>query len=235
MCYVKVLCDYVVQKTKKIMLDKTGIAKRIAQEIQDGWYVNLGIGIPTLIANYVPDDLNVVFQSENGILGMGPFPYEGEEDADLINAGKQTITALPGAVIFDSATSFAMIRGQHIQLTVLGAMEVADNGDIANWKIPGKMVKGMGGAMDLVASSERIIVAMMHTNKRGQSKLLKQCSLPLTGVKCVKKVVTNLAVMDITSDGFKLLERAPGVSIEDIKNATEGRLLIEGEVPEMKI
>jgi len=217
------------------MLDKTGIAKRIAQEIQDGWYVNLGIGIPTLIANYVPEDLNVVFQSENGILGMGPFPYEGEEDADLINAGKQTITALSGAVIFDSATSFAMIRGQHIQLTVLGAMEAADNGDIANWKIPGKMVKGMGGAMDLVASSERIIVAMMHTNKRGQSKLLKQCSLPLTGVKCVKKIVTNLAVMDITPDGFRLLERAPGVSIQDIKNATEGRLVIEGDIPEMKI
>lgn len=217
------------------MLDKTGIAKRIAQEIQDGWYVNLGIGIPTLIANYVPEDLNVVFQSENGILGMGPFPYEGEEDADLINAGKQTITALPGAVIFDSATSFAMIRGQHIQLTVLGAMEVADNGDIANWKIPGKMVKGMGGAMDLVASSERIIVAMMHTNKRGQSKLLKQCSLPLTGVKCVKKIVTNLAVMDITPDGFRLLERAPGVSIEEIKSATEGRLVIEGDIPEMRI
>jgi len=217
------------------MLDKTGIAQRIAQELQDGWYVNLGIGIPTLIANYVPDDLNVVFQSENGILGMGPFPFEGEEDADLINAGKQTITAMPGAAIFDSATSFAMIRGQHIQLTVLGAMEVADNGDIANWKIPGKMVKGMGGAMDLVASAENIIVAMMHTNRKGQSKLLRQCSLPLTGVKCVKKVVTNLAVLDITSHGFKLLERAPGVSIDTIKEATEGRLVIEGDIPEMDI
>ncbi len=217
------------------MLDKTGIAKRIAQELQDGWYVNLGIGIPTLIANYVPDGLNVVFQSENGILGMGPFPFEGEEDADLINAGKQTITAMPGAVIFDSATSFAMIRGQHIQLTVLGAMEVADNGDIANWKIPGKMVKGMGGAMDLVASSDNIIVAMMHTNRKGQSKLLRQCSLPLTGVKCVKRIVTNLAVMDVTPNGFKLIELAPNVSVEEVKNATEGRLVIEGEIPEMKL
>lgn len=217
------------------MLDKTGIAKRIAQELQDGWYVNLGIGIPTLIANFVPDDLQVTFQSENGIMGMGPFPYEGEEDADLINAGKQTITALPGAAIFDSATSFAMIRGQHIDLTVLGAMEVSDNGDIANWKIPGKMVKGMGGAMDLVASADNIIVAMMHTNRKGASKLLRQCSLPLTGVSCVKKVVTNMAVLDITDQGFKLLERAPGVSVEDIKAATEGRLIVEGDIPEMKI
>ncbi len=217
------------------MLDKKGIAKRIAQEINDGWYVNLGIGIPTLIANYVPDDMNVVFQSENGILGMGPFPFEGEEDADLINAGKQTITAMPGASIFDSATSFAMIRGQHIQLTVLGAMEVAENGDIANWKIPGRMVKGMGGAMDLVASADNIIVAMMHTNKRGQSKLLKRCSLPLTGVKCVKKIVTNMAVLDITDEGFKLIERAPGVSVEEIQNATEGKLIVEGDIPEMKI
>ena len=217
------------------MLDKQGIAKRIAQELRDGWYVNLGIGIPTLIANYIPEGINVEFQSENGILGMGPFPFEGEEDADMINAGKQTITAMPGASIFDSATSFAMIRGQHIQLTVLGAMEVADNGDIANWKIPGKMVKGMGGAMDLVASADNIIVAMMHTNKRGASKLLRQCTLPLTGVKCVKKVVTNLAVMPIPPDGFKLLERAPGVSVEEIKNATEGRLVVEGDIPEMKI
>ncbi len=217
------------------MLDKQGIAKRIAQELQDGWYVNLGIGIPTLIANYIPEGISVEFQSENGILGMGPFPFEGEEDADLINAGKQTITAMSGASIFDSATSFAMIRGQHIQLTVLGAMEVADNGDIANWKIPGRMVKGMGGAMDLVASADNIIVAMMHTNKRGKSKLLKNCTLPLTGVRCVKKIVTNLAVLDVTPDGFKLLERAPGVSVEDIKNATEGRLVIEGDIPEMKI
>jgi 3-oxoacid CoA-transferase subunit B len=215
------------------MLDKTGIAKRIAQELRDGWYVNLGIGIPTLIANYVPEGLNVVFQSENGIMGMGPFPYEGEEDADMINAGKQTITAMPGAAIFDSATSFAMIRGQHIQLTVLGAMEVADNGDIANWKIPGKMVKGMGGAMDLVASAENIIVAMMHTNRKGESKLLRQCTLPLTGVQCVKKIVTDLAVLDVTPNGFKLIERAPGVSVEEIKAATEGRLIVEGDVPEM--
>ena len=220
-------------KKKKSMLDKTGIAKRIAQELRDGWYVNLGIGIPTLIANYVPEGLNVVFQSENGIMGMGPFPYEGEEDADMINAGKQTITAMPGAAIFDSATSFAMIRGQHIQLTVLGAMEVADNGDIANWKIPGKMVKGMGGAMDLVASAENIIVAMMHTNRKGESKLLRQCTLPLTGVQCVKKIVTNLAVLDVTPNGLKLIERAPGVSVEEIKAATEGRLIIEGDVPEM--
>lgn len=217
------------------MLDKKGIAKRIAQELRNNWYVNLGIGIPTLISNYIPEGIDVEFQSENGILGMGSFPYEDEVDADMINAGKQTITARPGASIFDSATSFAMIRGQHIQLTVLGAMEVADNGDIANWKIPGKMVKGMGGAMDLVASAENIIVAMMHTNKRGESKLLRQCTLPLTGVKCVKKVVTNLAVLDITPQGFKLIERAPGVSVDEIKNATEGRLVIEGDIPEMKI
>ncbi len=217
------------------MLDKKGIAKRIAQELRDGWYVNLGIGIPTLIANYIPEGISVEFQSENGILGMGPFPFEGEEDPDLINAGKQTITARSGASIFDSAISFAMIRGQHINLTVLGAMEVSDNGDIANWKIPGRMVKGMGGAMDLVASADNIIVAMMHTNKRGASKLLKHCTLPLTGVRCVKKVVTNLAVLDITPSGFKLLERAPGVSVDDIKNATEGRLVIEGDIPEMKI
>jgi len=216
------------------MLDRNQIAQRIAQELQDGWYVNLGIGIPTLIANYVPKDINVVFQSENGILGMGPFPIEGEEDADLINAGKQTITALPGASIFDSATSFAMIRGQHIQLTVLGAMEVSQTGDIANWKIPGKMVKGMGGAMDLVASADNIIVAMSHTSRSGKSKLLKSCSLPLTGVRCVKKIVTNMAVLDITDDGFKLLERAPGVSVEEIQKATEGRLIVEGDVPEMR-
>ncbi len=217
------------------MLDKNGIAKRIAQELQDRWYVNLGIGIPTLVANYIPEGISVEFQSENGLLGMGPFPTEEEVDADLINAGKQTVTTLPGASIFDSSTSFAMIRGQHVQLTVLGAMEVADNGDIANWKIPGKMVKGMGGAMDLVASAENIIVAMMHTNRAGESKLLTECTLPITGVKCVKKVVTNLAVLDITSQGFKLLERAPGVSVEEIKNATAGRLVIEGDIPEMKI
>lgn len=221
-------------KTKK-MLDKTGIAKRIAKEVQDGYYVNLGIGIPTLVANYVRDDIEVEFQSENGVLGMGPFPFEGEEDADIINAGKQTITTLPGASFFDSATSFAMIRGQHVDLTILGAMEVAENGDIANWKIPGKMVKGMGGAMDLVASAENIIVAMMHTNRAGESKLLKKCSLPLTGVGCVKKIVTNLAVIEVTDKGFKLLERAPGVSVEDIQKATEGTLIIEGEIPEMSL
>ena len=215
-------------------LDKNGIAKRIAQELIDGWYVNLGIGIPTLVANHIPKGINVEFQSENGILGMGPFPFDGEEDADLINAGKQTITALPGAVYFDSSTSFSMIRGQHVQLTVLGAMEVSENGDIANWKIPGKMVKGMGGAMDLVASADNIIVAMMHTNKAGESKLLERCSLPLTGVNCVKKVVTNLAVLEILSEGgFKLIERAPGVSVEQIINATSGKLIVEAEVPEM--
>ena len=216
------------------MLDRNQIAQRIAQELQDGWYVNLGIGIPTLIANYVPTDIAVEFQSENGILGMGPFPYAGEEDADLINAGKQTITARPGAAIFDSATSFAMIRGQHVDLTVLGAMEVAQNGDIANWKIPGKLVKGMGGAMDLVASAENIIVAMMHTNRRGESKLLDRCSLPLTGVGCVTKVVTNMAVLEIRDGAFHLLERAPGVSVENIKQATAGRLVVPTSVPEIK-
>lgn len=217
------------------MLDKDGIAKRIAREVKNGYYVNLGIGIPTLVANYVPKGIDVEFQSENGVLGMGPFPYEGEEDADVINAGKQTITTLRGASFFDSATSFGMIRGQHVHLTILGAMEVADNGDIANWKIPGKMVKGMGGAMDLVASADNIIVAMMHTNKAGQSKLLKKCTLPLTGVNCVRKIVTNLAVLEITDRGFKLLERAPGVSVEEIKQATEGRLAIEGDIPEMQL
>jgi 3-oxoacid CoA-transferase subunit B len=217
------------------MLDKTSIAKRIAQEIKNGFYVNLGIGIPTLVANYVRKDIEVEFQSENGVLGMGPFPFEGEEDADIINAGKQTITALPGASFFDSALSFSMIRGKHVDLTILGAMEVAENGDIANWKIPGKMVKGMGGAMDLVASAENIIVAMMHTNKEGESKLLKKCSLPLTGVGCVKKIVTNLAFLEIVEGGFKLIERAPGVSVESIRKATEGNLVISGEIPEMKI
>jgi len=217
------------------MLDKIGIAKRIAKEVKDGYYVNLGIGIPTLVANYVRDDIEVEFQSENGVLGMGPFPYEGEEDADIINAGKQTITTLPGASFFDSSMSFSMIRGKHVDLTILGAMEVSENGDIANWKIPGKMVKGMGGAMDLVASAENIIVAMMHTNKEGESKVLKRCTLPLTGVGCVKKVVTNLAVLEVTDKGFKLLERAPGISMETIVNATEGHLIVEGDIPEMDI
>ncbi|AWH73845.1 succinyl-CoA--3-ketoacid-CoA transferase [Dokdonia sp. Dokd-P16] len=215
-------------------LDKNQIAQRIAREVQDGYYVNLGIGIPTLVANYVREDIDVEFQSENGVLGMGPFPYDGEEDADIINAGKQTITTLPGASFFDSATSFSMIRGKHVDLTILGAMEVAENGDIANWKIPGKMVKGMGGAMDLVASAENIIVAMMHTNRAGESKLLKKCSLPLTGVGCVKKIVSNLAVLEVTEDGFKLLERAPGVSVEEIQAATEGTLIVDGDIPEMK-
>lgn len=215
-------------------LTKDQIAQRIARELKDGYYVNLGIGIPTLVANYIPEGFDVVLQSENGLLGMGPFPFDGEEDADLINAGKQTITTLPGSVFFDSATSFAMIRGKHVQLTVLGAMEVAENGDIANWKIPGKMVKGMGGAMDLVASAENIIVAMQHTNRAGESKLLKKCSLPITGVQCVKLVVTDLAVLEVTaSQGFKLLERAPGVSVDEIIAKTEGRLVVEGEIPEM--
>ena len=216
-------------------LDKNGIAKRIAQELQNNTYVNLGIGIPTLVANHIPSAINVEFQSENGVLGMGPFPLEGEEDPDMINAGKQTITTLPGAALFDSAISFSMIRGNHIQLSVLGAMEVAENGDIANWKIPGKMVKGMGGAMDLVASSENIIVAMTHTNRKGQSKLLRNCSLPITGVECVKKVVTDLAVIQITKNGFKLLERAPGVSVEEIISKTEANLIVSNEIPEMKI
>ena len=218
-------------------LDKDQIAQRIAQELTDGWYVNLGIGIPTLVANYIPQGIEVEFQSENGILGMGPFPFDGEEDADLINAGKQTITAMNGAAYFDSATSFAMIRGQHVQLTVLGAMEVSENGDIANWKIPGKMVKGMGGAMDLVASADNIIVAMMHTNKKGESKLLENCSLPLTGVNCVKKIVTNLAVLNVLpSGGFELLERAPGVTVEEIKSATKGKIIINSsKIPEMQL
>ena len=215
------------------MLGKEEIARRIAQEVKDGYYVNLGIGIPTLVANYVRTGLSVEFQSENGVLGMGPFPFEGDEDPDVINAGKQTITTLKGASFFDSAFSFGMIRSQKVDLTILGAMEVAENGDIANWKIPGKMVKGMGGAMDLVASAENIIVAMMHVNKAGESKILKKCTLPLTGVGCVKKVVTELAVLEITPQGFKLLERAPGVSVAQIIAATEADLIIEGEIPEM--
>jgi 3-oxoacid CoA-transferase subunit B len=216
-------------------LDKNEIAQRIAQELENNTYVNLGIGIPTLVANHIPKNINVEFQSENGVLGMGPFPFEGEEDADMINAGKQTITTMPGAVLFDSATSFSMIRGNHIQLSVLGAMEVAENGDIANWKIPAKMVKGMGGAMDLVASSENIIVAMTHTNRKGESKLLKKCRLPITGVKCIKKIVTDLAVVDVTLDGFKLIERAPGVTVAEIISATQANLIVDGDIPEMII
>jgi len=217
------------------MLDKFGIAKRISQELKDGYYVNLGIGIPTLVANYIPEGITVILQSENGLLGMGPYPEEGSEDPDMINAGKETITYIPGSAVFDSADSFAMIRGKHIHFTVLGAMEVSEKGDIASWKIPGKMVKGMGGAMDLVASAENIMVAMMHTNKEGESKLLPECNLPLTGVNCVRKIVTELCVMDVTPDGFKLIERAPGVSVEEIIAKTAGKLIVEGEIPEMVI
>ena len=217
-------------------LDKNGIAKRIAKEVKDGSYVNLGIGIPTLVANFLPEGVNVVLQSENGLLGMGPFPFEGEEDPDLINAGKQTITTVPGSAFFDSAMSFGMIRAGKVDLTILGAMEVSENGDIANWKIPGKMVKGMGGAMDLVASAKNIIVAMQHVNKAGESKLLPACSLPLTGTNCVKKIVTELAVLDVMPEGgFRLLERAPGVTVEEIVKATAGKLIVEGEIPEMNI
>ncbi|HNT79065.1 MAG TPA: 3-oxoacid CoA-transferase subunit B [Bacteroidia bacterium] len=217
-------------------LDKNGIAKRIAKELKDGYYVNLGIGIPTLVANFIPDGMNVVLQSENGLLGMGPFPFEGDEDADIINAGKQTITTVAGSAFFDSALSFGMIRSGRVDLTVLGAMEVSENGDIANWKIPGKMVKGMGGAMDLVASAKNIIVAMQHVNKKGESKLLPSCTLPITGLKCVKRIVTELAVLDILPEGgFALLERAPGISVEEIKNATAGKLIIHGEIPEISL
>jgi len=216
-------------------LNKNQIAQRIAQELGHNMYVNLGIGIPTLVANYIPSGIDIEFQSENGVLGMGPFPFAGEEDPDMINAGKQTITTLPGAALFDSSLSFAMIRGKHVDLTVLGAMQVSQNGDISNWKIPGKMVKGMGGAMDLVASAENIIVAMMHTDRTGKSKILKKCTLPITGVNCIKKVVTNLAVLEVTKNGFKLLERAPGVSIDEIKKSTDCELLIEGEIAEMQI
>src|SRR6187401_1477990 len=216
-------------------LKKEQIARRIARELRDGYYVNLGIGIPTLVANYIPEGMNVVLQSENGLLGMGPFPFEGEEDPDLINAGKQTITTVPGSAFFDSAMSFGMIRAGKVDLTILGAMEVSEEGDIANWKIPGKMVKGMGGAMDLVASAKNIIVAMQHTSKDGQSKLLKECTLPITGLKCVKKIVSDLAVIEVTDKGFKLLERAPGVTVEEIQKATEGTLIIEGEIPEIQL
>ena len=215
-------------------LTKEQIAQRIAKELKDGYYVNLGIGIPTLVANYIPKGISVVLQSENGLLGMGPFPFDGEEDPDLINAGKQTITTLPGSAFFDSAMSFGMIRAGKVNLTVLGAMEVSERGDIANWKIPGKMVKGMGGAMDLVASAKNIIVAMMHTNPKGESKLLPKCILPLTGVRCVKKIVSDIAVLDVTPNGFRLLERAPGVSVDEIKTKTAGKLIVEGEIPEMK-
>jgi 3-oxoacid CoA-transferase B subunit len=216
------------------MLDKVGIAKRIAREVKDGMYINLGIGIPTLVANYIPSTLNVVLQSENGLLGIGPFPKEQDVDPDLINAGKQTITMMPGSALFNSAESFAMIRGGHVDLTILGAMEVSENGDIANWKVPGKMVKGMGGAMDLVASAKHIIVAMQHCSKEGASKLLKECTLPITGIRCVKKIVSDMAVLDVLPQGgFKIVERAPGVSVEEIRNATEGMLIIEGEIPEM--
>jgi 3-oxoacid CoA-transferase subunit B len=215
-------------------LTKEQIAQRIAKELKDGYYVNLGIGIPTLVANYIPEGINVVLQSENGLLGMGPFPFEGDEDPDLINAGKQTITTVPGSAFFDSALSFGMIRAGKVDLTVLGAMEVSEEGDIANWKIPGKMVKGMGGAMDLVASAKNIIVAMMHSNPKGESKLLPKCTLPLTGINCVKKIVSDLAVLDVTDKGFKLLERAPGVSVDEIKSKTAGKLIIEGEIPEMQ-
>ena len=215
------------------MLNKNQIAQRIARELQDGYYVNLGIGIPTLVANYIPVGMNVVLQSENGLLGIGPFPFAGDEDADLINAGKQTITTVPGSSFFDSAMSFGMIRAGRVDLTVLGAMEVSENGDIANWKIPGKMVKGMGGAMDLVASAKNIIVAMMHTNPKGESKLLPKCTLPLTGVHCIKKIITELAVLDVTPFGFKLLERASGITVDEIRAKTAGRLIIEGDIPEM--
>jgi len=218
------------------MLDKTGIAKRIAREIKDGMYINLGIGIPTLVANFIPSNLNVVLQSENGLLGIGPFPAEEEVDPDLINAGKQTVTMMPGSALFHSAESFGMIRGGHVHLTILGAMEVSEKGDIANWKVPGKMVKGMGGAMDLVASAKNIIVAMQHCSRDGASKLLPQCSLPLTGLKCVKKIVTDMAVVDVLPEGgFRLIERAPGISVEQIRRATAGKLVVEGDIPEMEM